>query len=113
MTFYDNVEKLIMITPILETDRLLLRPLKKEDAETAFRNWTSDPDVARFMSWSLHQSVADTIAWLTIEEDNFYKDTNYTWGFVLKENMELLGSGGFHYNEEQKKAGQPANNVID
>lgn len=91
-----------MNTPIIETARILLRLLKTADAETIYNNWASDPDVARYMNWNLHQSVRDTVEWLTIEEENVLKETNYTWGFVFKENNELIGSGGLNYNEEQK-----------
>ncbi len=91
-----------MITPIIETERILLRPLKTADAETVYNGWASDPGVAKYMRWNLHRSVNDTIEWLTAEEENVYKDNNYTWGFVYKENNELFGSGGLHYNEERK-----------
>ena len=89
-----------MITTDLETARILLRPLSIADAETIFNNWAHDLDVARYMNWNLHQSVKDTVEWLTLEEINIAKETNYTWGFVLKENQGLFGSGGINYNEE-------------
>lgn len=41
-----------MRTPILETERLILRPMKAEDAQEVFDNWAGDPDVAKFMVWS-------------------------------------------------------------
>lgn len=53
-----------MKTPILETKRLLLRPLSVKDAEAAFENWTSDPDIAKFMRWELHENISETREWL-------------------------------------------------
>ena len=41
-----------MRTPILETERLILRPMKAEDVQEVFDNWAGDPDVAKFMVWS-------------------------------------------------------------
>ena len=38
-----------MTTPIIESQKILLRPLSVEDAETVFRNWTSDEEVAKYM----------------------------------------------------------------
>lgn len=90
-----------MKTPILETSRLLLRPLSVADAETIFTNWTSDPDVARFMIWELHKSISDTEQWLAYEEASIESDTVYTWGFQLKETGELIGSGGLIFREEK------------
>ncbi len=90
-----------MKTPILETERLILRPLTVEDAQTVFENWTSDPDVARFMSWELHKTVSDTEAWLRFEENALEDDSVYNWGFVLKETGELIGSGGLVFVESK------------
>lgn len=35
-----------MITPILESKRIILRPLSVNDAEDIYKNWTSDSEVA-------------------------------------------------------------------
>ena len=88
-----------MRTPVLETERLILRPLVVSDAETVFTNWTSDPDVARFMRWELHKNVSETQEWLASEEELIESDAVYNWGFVLKETGELIGSGGLVYIE--------------
>ena len=89
-----------MVTPVIETQRMLLRPLCVSDADVIFRNWTSDPDVAKYMVWNLHTCVEDTVEWLKTEEDSLAGDNAYTWGFVLKETGELFGSGGIRLNEE-------------
>lgn len=88
-----------MRTPVLETERLLLRPMTANDAESVFRNWTSDPNVAKFMRWELHKHVSETREWLTSEEALVESDAVYNWGFVLKETGELIGSGGLVYIE--------------
>ena len=88
-----------MKTPILETKRLLLRPMTVNDAESAFTNWTSDPDVAKFMRWELHKNISETREWLASEEALVESDRVYNWGFVLKENGELIGSGGLVFIE--------------
>lgn len=86
-----------MTTPVLETPRLLLRPLSVSDAPRVYESWTSDPEVARFMIWDLHESLDDTLAWLTAEETNLDDDGSYVWGFVLKETGLLVGSGGLQH----------------
>lgn len=90
-----------MRTPILETQRIILRPLKVSDAEHIYKSWTSDPEVAKYMIWDLHKSVEDTIEWLKLEEQDIDNDYKYGWGFVLKETGELFGSGGIYYKSEQ------------
>lgn len=90
-------------TPVLETERLKLRPLSVKDSEAIFQNWTSDPQVAKYMIWNLHQSPDETRQWLQMEEDAYFTTTNYTWAFILKETGEIIGSGGIHYNDEKMK----------
>lgn len=89
-----------MKTPILETERLILRPLKIADAEEIFTNWTSDPEVAKYMVYSTHPNVEVTKIWLADVESKTNSDTDYDWGFVRKSDGKLIGSGGIYYNAE-------------
>lgn len=91
-----------MITPILETQRLLLRPMTVNDAESAFQNWTSDPEIAKFMRWERHKDITETREWLASEESFIKSDMVYNWGFVLKETGELIGSGGLVFIESKE-----------
>lgn len=91
-----------MMTPVLETERLILRPLSVEDAQDIYDRWTSDPVVAKFMRWSVHSSVEDTKQWLLMEEENNKTDKTYDWGFWLKDGNYLFGCGGLVYHEEEK-----------
>ena len=88
-----------MRTPVLETERLILRPLSVDDAETIYKNWTSDPEVAKFMRWERHKDVSETEEWLSTEEECVESDEVYNWGFVLKETGDLIGSGGLVFIE--------------
>ena len=85
-----------MKTPILETERLILRPLSLDDVEHIYKRWTSDPDVAKYMVWDVHESVNDTLAWVEQEVNAIEDNDNYTWGMVLKENNELFGTIGLN-----------------
>jgi ribosomal-protein-alanine N-acetyltransferase len=44
--------------PIIQTERLLLRPWDPDDADAVYA-YASDPEVARYMPWQRHASVAD------------------------------------------------------
>lgn len=90
-----------MTTPILETERLILRPMTVQDAEQIFENWASDPEVARYMRWDLHKSVQTTKEWMQRMEADIANDKTYDWGFELKETGKLIGSGGIYYKEEK------------
>jgi len=85
----------------LETQRLVLRKFKVEDAEEVFKNWTNDDEVAKFVRWSTHKSVEDTKQWLSEEEKNYANNNYYTWGIELKETGELIGSMSAIYRKEE------------
>lgn len=88
-----------MNTPILQTERLILRTLKTSDAEYIFKTWTSDPRVAKYMLYTTHQNSQVTYEWLkTVEEGE--AGPNYDWGFELKSTGCLIGSGGLYLNED-------------
>ena len=94
------------MTNIIETERLILRPLTLADAETAYDGWTGDPEVAKLVSWLPHHSLDDAIEWLKeIEwkqnsDESIAPNDNYIWGFVLKETGELFGSGGLIWEDD-------------
>ena len=53
-----------MFDETMHTERLLLRPPAVQDAQSIFAQWTSDPDVTRFLLWPTHRDVEDTRAFL-------------------------------------------------
>ncbi len=75
-------------TPVLETARLILRPMTAEDAEAAFV-WCSDERVNKFMPYNLYTRVEEAVQWIT---QIIPQDENFNWGIVLKENNLLIGS---------------------
>ena len=60
----------------LETERLTLRKLKLEDANEAFKNWTSDENVSKYMTWSTDKTPEDTKNWLQFIEGVYRKNIN-------------------------------------
>ena len=44
-------------TQLLETDRLILRRFETGDAEAMFRNWASDPNVTKYLTWPAHTGI--------------------------------------------------------
>lgn len=87
-----------MNIPTLETERLILRPLALEDADAVFQ-WVSDEKVTKYMPYNTYQSIDDVTSWLSTvvkEEDTYH------FGFVLKSNHLLIGSGDIGYNSESE-----------
>ena len=44
----------------IETERLLLREPRLEDAKDMFDNWASDPEVTKYLMWLPHKNIIDT-----------------------------------------------------
>ena len=79
-------------TKILKTDRLLLRPFQLTDAEAMYRNWASDPDVTRFLTWPTHTSPEVSAKVLADWVGQYGKPEFYQWATVPTEAGEPVGS---------------------
>jgi len=90
-----------MITPQLETERLILRCFREEDAVDVFNGWETDPDVARYMMWESHNDLERTKSWIAGEIDNIDREDWYRWAVVKKDNGELIGTCLIYFNKEE------------
>lgn len=79
-------------TKTIETKRLILRAFKIEDAELMFRNWASDTEVTKFLSWATHENtdITKQVIQSWIDENSNCK--SYQWAIELKEIHEPIGS---------------------
>lgn len=91
-----------MKTPVLKTDRLLLRPFSIDDIQYVFYCWENDPDVSKYMFWSSHNNIKKTNEWILFEINQIDKDDWYRFAIVLKKTNELIGTGLIYYEEEMK-----------
>ena len=73
----------------METDRILLRHWRDDDAETLFK-WASDPDVGPRAGWPPHKSVEES---REVIKTVFNNDSN--WAIVLKATGEVIGAIGY------------------
>lgn len=76
----------------LETPRLILRPLQASDAPAVFV-WAGDPEVNRYMSYTLYTRVEDVSDWI----ESLARRSGYDFGMVRREDGLLIGSCGIYY----------------
>lgn len=81
-------------TITLETERLILRRFTADDAEPAFRNWTSSDAVTKFLRWETHRDISLTQGFINSSLESYSKPDAYNWAIVLKELGEPIGSMG-------------------
>ena len=90
-------------TRTLETERLLLRRWRTEDAEAAFENWMNDPEVTKYLTWKPHGEIAVTRLLLEAWAEEAEQENCYHWAIVLKETGELIGDiSVMHANDYQE-----------
>jgi ribosomal-protein-alanine N-acetyltransferase len=88
----------------IESPRCVLRALQQEDAESVY-SWASDPIVSQFMSWQPHCSVDETREFINSSNKNTDAGVIRTFGIVLRQSGEVIGTCGFsEWNEENRRA---------
>lgn len=76
----------------LETDRLILRKGKMNDAKQIFENYGKDPLVSRYVVWDRHTNVKDAENLMKKWEESYKNDNSYKWVVIEKNTNMLIGS---------------------
>ena len=90
-------------TKKIETERLILRRLVIEDSEFAFKNWTSDKEVSKYLEWPAHENIGLTKKIVEYWVENYSKNDFYQWGIILKDINELIGTISVVNNNDNVK----------
>lgn len=75
-------------TILIETDRLILRKFRMADKNAAFRNWTNDDNVTKYLRWPAHKSLETTETVLQTWIDRYADKNFYQWAITLKSKGE-------------------------
>lgn len=87
----------------LNTKRLHLRPIRKEDAGLIF-NYRSDPVTNKYQGW-IPESVKDVIDFIETRVSPVpdIKDTWFQLVILKKDTGELIGDAGLHFFDHDNK----------
>lgn len=85
--------------PVLETTGLLLRQLRKSDAEALYGVY-SDEETLRYYNMVPHRSVEETAALIRLNQERFAARQAVRWAITRKEEDMALGTCGFHAFDE-------------
>ena len=86
----------------LETERLILRQIRLEDAPSVFNNWASDDEVTKYVRWSTHKNIGETLEYIIHSQIECEGPNNYEWGIIIKETNELIGAIGAFPSEDDR-----------
>lgn len=91
-------------TKTLETERLILRKFDINDAQAMFRNWASNPNVTKYLTWQPYKDVKGVREYIEFVI-NQYDGTHFDWMIELKEIKEPIGTiGVVKYDENINSA---------
>lgn len=89
-----RIEKYPDKIPVLESERLLLRPITIEDAEDIYE-YATDKDVAEFVIWDVHKNKQETLDFINVALNQFSQKQSITWGLELKSEKKIIGTIAF------------------
>ena len=93
-------EKTAKAAERIDTERLLQRRPRQSDAQAIFDGFAADHEVTRYLSWPTHRSVADTLAFLAMSDDEWQRWPAGPYLVFSREKRTpttLLGSTGLFY----------------
>lgn len=79
-------------TKTLETDRLVLRRFKLNDASDMYTNWASNPNVTKFLIWEPYKNIEDVKEYIQSVIDEYEKPETYYWVIVDKKLGRAIGT---------------------
>ncbi len=89
----------------LRTDRLVLRPPHRDDAAAIYDGYATDPEVARWVIWTLHASIHDTHEFLRVFIDSGREEHSYPWVITLGADDTLVGAMHLRLNAPRAELG--------
>ena len=80
--------------PVIETEDLLIRPVFMRDANDIYQ-YTSDPEVARYVLWNPHRSISDTRSFIRYLRSLYRRGLPSSWAVEHRSSGRVIGTIGF------------------
>lgn len=80
-----------MHTPLIETERLLLRLPRAADAADVFHNYAGDPEVCRYLTWVPNVSVEQTEEFMRARLAQEGDGRSFVWAITLRGDDRVIG----------------------
>src|SRR5215469_10774909 len=89
--FRSNLASGILAPDSIQTDRLELRKPDASHVPLLFRDFTSDPDVIRFLPFPVHKDISETSALVENWHSRFEGGVSFPYVIVLREDATPIG----------------------
>jgi len=101
MQYYQSIFSRL---PVIETERLILRPLRLSDAADMY-SYASDPEVSRHVLWDTHRSLAESRRFLRAAIRQYRHGLPGSFAIEWKASGRMIGTIGFMWiNVDHKSA---------
>ena len=101
----ESRESLFMDLPVLETQRLRLRAVTMRDAKD-IHQYSSDPEVARYVLWSEHDSLSQTRAYIRYILRQYRAGEPTSFCIEHKETHKAIGTIGFMWLSSEYRSAE-------
>ena len=91
--------------PVLETERLRLRPLSMRDERDMYR-YASDPAVSRHVLWDAHESPRQTRSALRASIRQYRNGAPSSFAIERKRDRRMIGTIGFMWVSYEHRSGE-------
>ena len=80
--------------PTLKTDRLILRPIKRSDAQDLYA-YAQDPAVSRHVLWDAHKNVQESRQFIRAARRQYRRGLPGSFAITLRDSGRMIGTVGF------------------
>jgi len=80
----------------IQTERLLLRKPRVQDAPVIFEGYAQDPEVTRYLTWKPHRHIRATEEFLLACIQLWRTEKDFAYVITLKKNNQLIGMFAVH-----------------
>lgn len=101
----NRFDKLLKPFPIIETPRLILRKLEKQDSADMYE-YACRSETTRYLLWNPHPSIAYTKSYLNMVQKMYRTGGYYDWAVIEKESGRMIGTCGFARLDERHSIGE-------
>lgn len=94
LLFKPNRLKIFRNIPPIYTPRLFMRRILPQDAPDMYE-YSSDPSVTRFLTWSPHRDIEYTRRYIESVQRQYRALKFYDWALIVRKTGKMIGTCGF------------------
>ena len=100
-----KIKEVFANPPTLHTERLDLVKISPEHAKDMYE-YSSDPDVTRYLTWSYHSSLKETERYIKLLQKKYAQGVFNDWGLIHRESGKFIGTCGFTSFDYEKNTAE-------